>query len=336
MDISRATLALVLTLACAATVACSGNDADPTPTTTASATDRSAESRLATACSQVINDRSAEDLPEDYSGTTGVATALMTGDTPDAHLITEATAELRQRVDDRETALDSLKDPVAEVDGLDAWWQAWQATAEVWNDQISSLESGDEDAMKSAFLGLAGESGAEFPEEIQDRMGSHDCAQVFTLVPPEDPDTGLYREAASICTAIVERRFGENFPADSELIFRDITRPVLSREDLPEITAGIRDAAGRIATEKRRTAEELDELSPTVSTAPDPWSSFTGALDADAERAESRADTLDGGDDDAIVDAFSPARRDEDPLFLATDALTDLGLQDRDCMMLFA
>lgn len=336
MDTSCATLALVLTLACAATVACSGEDADPTTTTTAAATDRSAESRLATDCSEVINDRSAADLPEDYSGTTEVAAALMTGDTPDAHLITEATAELRQRVDDRETALESLKEPVAEVEGLDAWWQAWQTTAEEWNDQISALESGDEDAMKSAFPGAAGEAGAEFPEDVQDRMGSHDCTQVFTLIPPEDPDTGLYRQAASMCTEIAERRFSEDFPADTELIFRDVTRSVLSREDLPEITAGIRDAAGRIATEKRRTAQDLGELSPTVSTALDPWSSFTGALDADAERAESRADALDGGDGDAITDAFSPSRRDGDPLFLGTDALTDLGLQDRDCMMLFA
>ena len=341
MNTSRATLALVLTLACAATVACSGEDAAPTPTTTSGSSDpagteQSAESLLATTCSQVINDRSAEDLPEDFGATATVSRALLTGGTVPEDVTDAATDALQLRIADREKALESLKDPVAEVDGLDAWWQAWQATAEVWNDQISALESGDEDAMKSAFPGVAGESGAEFPEEVQDRMGSHDCTQVFTLIPPEDPDTGLYRQAASMCTEIVERRFSEGFHGDTELIFREVSRPVLSRDELPEITAGIRDAAGRIATEKRRTAAELGELSPTVSTALDPWSEFTGALDADAGRAESRAEAITGGDDDAIVAAFSPARRDEDPFFLGTDALVDLGLRDRDCMTLFA
>ena len=339
MNASRATLALVLTLACTATVACSGEDADPTPTTTTSGstgTAQSAESTLTSACSEVINNRSAEDLPEDFGATTAVAGALMTGEVPDAQMISEATADLRLRIDDREKALDALREPAAAVNGLDAWWRAWQSTADGWNEQISALDSGDADAMKSAFLGIAGESGAEFPEEVQDRTGSYDCAQVFNLVPPEDPDTGLYRQAASMCTAVVERRFGEGVHEDAELIFREVTRPVLTREDLPEITAGIRDAAGRIATEKRRTADELGELSPTVSTALDPWDAFTGALDADAARAESRADALDGGDSEAIVHAFSPSRRDEDPLFVGTDALDDLGLGDRDCARLFA
>ena len=354
MNASRATLALVLTLACTATVACSGEDADPTPTTTTSGstgTAQSAESTLTSACSEVINNRSAEDLPEDFGATTALAGALMTGEVPDAQMISEATADLRLRIDDREKALDALREPAAAVNGLDAWWRAWQSTADGWNEQISALDSGDADAMKSAFLGIAGESGAEFPEAVQDRTGSHDCAQVFTLVPPEDPDTGLYRQAASMCTAVVERRFGEGFHEDAELIFREVTRPVLTREDLPEITAGIRDAAGRIATEKRRrcdasrwrcatekrrTADELGELNPTVSTALDPWGAFTGALDADAARAESRADALDGGDSEAIVHAFSPVRRDEDPLFVGTDALDDLGLGDRDCARLFA
>lgn len=336
MNASRATLALVLALACAATVACSGEDADPTPTNTASGTGQSAESTLTSACSEVINNRSADNLPENFGATTALAGALMTGEVPDAQMISEANADLRLRIDDREKALDALREPAAAVNGLDAWWRAWQSTADGWNEQISALDSGDADAMKSAFLGIAGESGAEFPEEVQDRTGSYDCTQVFTLVPAQDPDTGLYRQAASMCTEIAERRFSEGFPADSELIFRDVTRSALSREDLPEITAGIRDAAGRIATEKRRTADELGELSPTVSTALDPWVAFTGALDADAARAESRADALGGGDEDAITDAFSPARRDEDPLFLGTDALADLGLQDRDCMTLFA
>lgn len=336
MNASRATLALILTLACTATVACSGEDADPTPTNTASGTGQSAESTLTSACSEVINNRSADDLPENFGATTALAGALMTGEVPDAQMISEATADLRLRIDDREKALDALREPATAVDGLDAWWQAWQSTVDGWNEQISALDYGDADAMKSAFLGIAGESGAEFPEEVQDRTGSHDCAQVFTLVPPEDPDTGLYRQAASMCTAVVERRFGEGFHEDAELIFREVTRPVLTREDLPEITAGIRDAAGRIATEKRRTADELGELNPTVSTALDPWGAFTGALDADAARAESRADALDGGDSEAIVDAFSPVRRDEDPLFVGTDALDDLGLGDRDCARLFA
>lgn len=339
MNASRATLALVLTLACTATVACSGEDADPTPTTTTSGstgTAQSAESTLTSACSEVINNRSAEDLPEDFGATTAVAGALMTGEVPDAQMISEATADLRLRIDDREKALDALREPAAAVNGLDAWWRAWQSTADGWNEQISALDSGDADAMKSAFLGIAGESGAEFPEEVQDRTGSYDCAQVFNLVPPEDPDTGLYRQAASMCTAVVERRFGEGFHEDAELIFREVTRPVLTREDLPEITAGIRDAAGHIATEKRRTADELGELSPTVSTALDPWDAFTAALDADTDRAESRADALDGGDSEAIVHAFSPSRRDEDPLFVGTDALDDLGLGDRDCARLFA
>ncbi len=336
MNASRATLALVLALACAATVACSGEDADPTPTNTASGTGQSAESTLTSACSEVINNRSADDLPENFGATTALAGALMTGEVPDAQMISEATADLRLRIDDREKALDALREPATAVDGLDAWWQAWQSTVDGWNEQISALDYGDADAMKSAFLGIAGESGAEFPEAVQDRTGSHDCAQVFTLVPPEDPDTGLYRQAASMCTAVVERRFGEGVHEDAELIFHEVTRPVLTREDLPEITAGIRDAAGRIATEKRRTADELGELSPTVSTALGPWGAFTGALDADAARAESRADALDGGDSEAIVDAFSPVRRDEDPLFVGTDALDDLGLGDRDCARLFA
>ena len=339
MNTSRATLALVLATTTAFVVAWSGEDAAPAPTTTSAGSgsagsEQSAESLLATTCSQVTNDRSA-DLPEDFGATAAVSPALVTGDAVSDDVVAAAVDALQLRIDDRTKALDALAEPASAVDGLDGWTSAWQETVDVWNNQVTALDSGDVDTMKDAFLGADGAQGAEFPEDVQARMGSEDCAQVFTLVPPEEPDTGLYREAASVCTAAREHRFAEEYGQDTELVFTEVTRPVITREDLSEFSTEVVDAAVRIAAEKRRTAEELGELSPTVSIALDDWKMATDGLTADADRAEERADAVASGDADRIIDAFSPAPRPEDPELSALEGIWNIGLKDRDCGRLF-
>ena len=284
MTTSRATLALVLATTTAFVVACSGEDAAPAPTTTSAVSgsagaEQSAESLLATTCSQVINDRSAADLPEDFGATATVSRTLVTGDVVSEDVVSAAVDALQLRIDDRTKALDALAEPASAVDGLDGWTSAWQETVDVWNNQVTALDSGDVDTMKDAFLGAGDPQGAEFPEDVQARMGSGDCAQVSTLVPPEDPDTGLYREAASVCTTILERRFVADYGQDTELLFTEVTRPVVTREDLSEFSTEVSEAAARVAAEKRRTAEELGELSPTVSTALDDWTMATRRTD---------------------------------------------------------
>lgn len=312
MKASRTTLALVLATTAAFVVACSGEAAAPSPTTTSGSSgsagsEQSAESLLATACSQVVNDRSAADLPEDFGATAEVSRALMTGDGVSDDVFSAAVNALQLRIDDRTKALDALAEPASAVDGLDGWTSAWQETIDVWNSQVTALDSGDVDIMKDAFLGADGPQGAGFPEDVQARMGSGDCAQVSTLVPSEEPDAGLYREAASVCTEVLERRFAADYGQDTELVFSEVTRPVVTREDLPEFSTEVSDAAARGATEKRRTAEELRELSPTVSTVLDDWTMATDGLTADAERAQERADAVASRDAEPIIDAFSPS-----------------------------
>ena len=340
MKASRTTLALVLATTAAFVVACSGENAAPAPTTTSGSsgsadTEQPAESLLATTCSQVINDRSAADLPEDFGATAAVSRALLTGDAVSEDVVSAAVDALQLRIDDRTKALEALADPASAVDGLDGWTSAWQETVDVWNNQVTALDSGDVDTMKDAFLGADGPQGAEFPEDVQARMGSGDCAQVFTLVPPEDPDTGLYREAASVCTAVLERRFAEDYGQDAELVFTEVTRPVVTREDLSEFSTEVSEAAARVAAKKRRTAEALRELSPTVSTGLDDWTVATDGLTADADRAQDRADAVASGDTNRIIDAFSPAPRPEDPELSALEGIWNLGLNDRDCGRLF-
>ena len=334
-------LALVLATTTAFVVACSGEAAAPSPTTTSGSSGsagskQSAESLLATACSQVINDCSAADLPEDFGATAELSRPLVAGDAVSEDVASAAVDALQLRIDDRTKALDALAEPASAVDGLDGWTSAWQETIDVWNSQVTALDSGDVDTMKDAFLGADGPQGAEFPEDVQARMGSGDCAQVFTLVPPEEPDTRLYREAASVCTEVLERRFAEDYGQDSELIFSEVTRPVVTREDLTEFSTEVSDAAARVAAEKRRTAEDLGELSPTVSTALDDWTMATDGLTADADRAQDRADALASGDVGRIIDAFSPVPRSEDPELSALEGLWNVGLKDRDCGRLFA
>lgn len=341
MKASRTTLALVLATTAAFVVACSGEAAAPSPTTTSAGSgsagsEQSAESLLATACSQVINDRSAADLPEDFGATAELSRPLVTGDAVSDDVVAAAVDALQLRIDDRTKALDALAEPASAVDGLDGWTSAWQETIDVWNNQVTALDSGDVVTMKDAFLGADGPRGAEFPEDVQARMGSGDCAQVFTLVPPEDPDTGLYREAASVCTTILERRFVADYGQDTELLFTEVTRPVVTREDLSEFSTEVSEAAARVAAKKRRTAEELRELSPTVSTALDDWTVATDGLTADADRAQDRADAVASGDTNRIIDAFSPAPRPEDPELSALEGIWNLGLKDRDCGRLFA
>ena len=338
---SRVSLALVLATTAAFVVACSGENAAPAPTTTSGSsgsadTEQSAESLLATACSQVINERSAADLPEDFGATATVSRALVTGDAVSEDVVSAAVDALQLRIDDRTKALDALAEPASAVGGLDGWTSAWQETIDVWNNQVTAPDSGDVDTMKDAFLGAGDPQGAEFPEDVQARMGSGDCAQVFTLVPPEEPDTGLYREAASVCTAVLERRFAEDYRQDAELVFTEVTRPVLTREDLPEFSTEVVDAVARVAAEKRRTAEEMGELSPTVSTALDDWTVATDGLTAYADRAQDRADAVASGDTNRIIDAFSPAPRPEDPELTALEEIWNIGLKDRDCGRLFA
>lgn len=340
MNTSRATLALVLATTAAFVVACSGENAAPAPTTTSGSsgsadTEQSAESLLAMTCSQVINERSATDLPEDFGATAEVSRALMTGDGVSDHVVSAAVDALQLRIDDRTKALDALAEPASAVDGLDGWMSAWQETVDIWNNQVSALDSGDVDTMRDVFLGDGGSQGAEFPEDVQARMGSGDCAQVFTLVPPEYPDTGLYREAASVCTAVLERRFAEDYRQDAELVFTEVTRPVISREDLSEFSTEVFDAAARVAAEKRRTADDLGELSPTVSTALDDWTMATDGLTADADRAQDRADAVASGDADRIIEVFSPVPRSEDPELSALKGIWNIGLKDSDCGRLF-
>lgn len=340
MNTSRATLALVLATTTAFVVACSGEDATPAPMATSAVSgsagaEQSAESLLATTCSQVINDRSATDLPKDFGATAAVSRALVTGDAVSDDVASAAVDALQLRIDDRTKALNALAEPASAVDGLDGWTSAGQETVDVWNKQVSALDSGDVDTMKDAFLGASAPQGTEFPEDVQARMGSGDCAQVFTLVPPEDPDTGLYRDAAAVCTEVLERRFAEDYGQDAELLFSEVTRPVVTREDLSEFSTEISDAADRIAAEKRRTAEELGELSPTVSTALDDWTMATDGLTADADRAQDRADAVTSGDTDHIIDAFSTVPRSEDPELSALKGIWNIGLKDRDCGRLF-
>ena len=337
----RPALALLLATTTAVTVACSGEDATPAPTTTtgssgSAGSKQSAESLLATACSQVINDRSAADLPETFGATAAVSRALLTEDTVPKDVVSAAVDALQLRIDDRTKALDALAEPASAVDGLDGWTSAWQETIDVWNNQVSALDSGDVDTMRDAFLGDGGSQGAEFPEDVQARMGSGDCAQVLILVPPEEPDTGLYREAASVCTEVLERRFAADYGEDAELVFTEITRPVVTREDLSEFSTEVVDAAARVAAEKRRTAEDLGELSPTVSTALNDWTMATDGLTADADRAQDRADAVASGDTERVIDAFSPVPRSEDPELSALEGIWNLGLKDRDCGRLFA
>ena len=337
---SRVSLALVLATTAAFVVACSGENAAPAPTTTSGSsgsadTEQSAESLLATACSQVINERSAADLPEDFGATATVSRALVTGDAVSEDVVSAAVDALQLRIDDRTKALDALAEPASAVDGLDGWTSAWQETIDVWNNQVSALDSGDVDTMRDAFLGDGGSQGAEFPEDVQARMGSGDCAQVFTLVPPEDSDTGLYREAAAVCTEVLERRFAADYGQDTELVFSEVTRPVVTREDLSEFSTEVSEAAARVAAEKRRTAEELRELSPTVSTALDDWTMAADGLTSDADRAQDRADAVASGDADRIIDALSPSPRSEDPELTSLDGIWNLGLRDRDCGRLF-
>ena len=341
MNTSRVSLALVLATTVAFVVACSGEDATPAPTTTSGSSgsagaEQSAESLLAMTCSQVINDRSAKDLPEDFGATAKLSRALVTGDAVSEDVISAAVDALQLRIDDRTKALDALAEPASAVDGLDGWTSAWQETIDVWNNQVTALDSGDVDTMKDAFLGADGPQGADFPEDVQARMGSGDCAQVFTLVPPEEPDAGLYREAAAVCTEVLERRFAADYGQDTELVFSEVTRPVVTREDLSEFSTEVSEAAARVAAEKRRTVEDLGELSPTVSTVLDDWTMATDGLTADADRAQERADAVASGDADRIIDAFSPAPRSEDPELSALEGIWNIGLKDRDYGRLFA
>ena len=341
MKASHTTLALALPTTTAFVVACSGENAAPAPTTTSGSSgsagaEQSAESLLATACSQVINERSAADLPEDFGATAELSRAFVTGDAVFDDVVSAAVDALQLRIDDRTKALDALAEPASAVDGLDGWTSAWQETINVWNNEVTVLDSGNVDIMKDAFLGADGPRGAEFPEDVQARIGSGDCAQVSTLVPPEDPDTGLYREAASVCTTILERRFVADYGQDTELLFTEVTRPVVTREDLSEFSTEVSEAAARVAAEKRRTAEELRELSPTVSTALDDWTMATDGLTADADRAQDRDDAVASGDAEPIIDAFSPAPRSEDPEVSALEGIWNLELKDRDCGRLFA
>lgn len=326
MKASHTTLALALPTTTAFVVACSGEDATPAPTTTSAGSgsagaEQSAENLLATTCSQMINDRSAADLPEDFGATAEVSRALVTGDAVSDDVVATAVDALQLRIDDRTKALDALAEPASAVDGLDGWTSAWQETVDVWNNQVSALDSGDVDTMKDAFLGSSGPQGAEFPEDVQARMGSGDCAQVFTLVPPEEPDAGLYREAAAVCTEVLERRFAADYGQDTELVFSEVTRPVVTREDLTEFSTGVSEAATRVAAEKRRTAEELRELSPTVSTALDDWTIAADGLTADADRAQDRDDAVASVDAEPIIDAFSPIPRSEDPELSALEGI---------------
>lgn len=340
MNTSRATLALVLATTAAFVVACSGETASPAPTTTSGSSgsagaEQSAESLLATACSQVINDRSAADLPEDFGATAELSRALVTGDAVSDDVVSTAVDALQLRIDDRTKALDAMAEPASAVDGLDGWTSAWQETVDIWNNQVTALDSGDVDTMKDAFLGDGGPQGAEFPEDVQARMGSGDCAQVFTLVPPGEPDTGLYREAASVCTAVLERRFAADYRQDTELVFTEVTRPVVTRENLTEFSTEVSEAAARVAAEKRRTAEDLGKLSPTVSTALDDWTMATDGLNAGADRAQDRADAVASGDADRIIEVFSPVPRSKDPELSALEGIWNVGLKDRDCGRLF-
>ena len=110
---------------------------------------------------------------------------------------------------------------------------------------------------------------------------------------------------------------------------------MVTREDLTEFSTEVSESAARVAAEKRRPAEDLGELSPTVSTALDDWTMAADGLTSDADRAQDRADAVASGDADRIIDALSPSPRSEDPELTSLDGIWNLGLRDRDCGRLF-
>lgn len=342
-------VAAVLILLPACTGDDGGDEAAPTTTTAAAAEGTTtsvtsttepgpgdATSRLALACNQARDRRTAVATEASDDAAVQVLAAIGRGTFPDDEVL-DGWADA---LDDHRGDLAEVRFELADAEVSPAQADEWAVVSAAGDQEITLLadradllRSHDHDRITRAWPTLQGGTDQAVALALTDLglQRGGDCELAFggSGVPAEHRE--FLVAAADVCTAVVDRRRRDGFEATTTTVLDGVVAALRDDAAAVEDVDGLAAAVDEALVEWRATEADFRALDP--GDAPDP-AAWQQVLDVATDRVEGfqrRADALDSGDDGAIVAAFSTATAFDVPGY---EGFTVLGLDQRDCGLL--